>query len=86
MKCLFRPPMQPQMTDTQHQMRLRQQQIINEHFATVPQEQRQAFNQMSLQDKQAYLRQRNLLIAHPGARQNINLTVEQRQHLQVLHI
>ena len=70
---------------TTHQIadiRARQQQIINEHFASVPQEQKIAFSQMSVPEKQAYLRQRNLLLPQ-AARPLINLTVEQRQQLQV---
>ena len=73
------------MTPQQMEHQMRQRQIINEHFQKVGPQARQEFSQMPTHEKQNYLRARNLLIPMAGARPNqLNLTPEQRQHLQNL--
>ena len=65
---------------------IRQQQIIQQHVASLSMEDRTKFNQMIPREKQQYLAQRGLLLPNPQGqvlqRQTIALTDQQREMLQ----
>lgn len=59
------PQQQQQMQPRpQNPLMLRQQQIIQQHMATLSMEERAKFTQMRPHEKQEYLAQRNLLITN----------------------